>query len=575
VLLADHGNDTDGTFRIFPVELAGWAFRAAKALAVVAFAIYGLNSGALVTTPAIAIAMLLSSPYPNSIWATRAISGWTGKFYSRSALFGEVALSFALVHVCRIASWSIQAREPFIGDWPELADPYWITVTFFVWMFLWASPFGRRRNVFAWENMERRSWPQFVLFGALTLVVAVEDENVFLLAPWAYVGAGCLYSLVGVPFAWLITRTAPWRWGRLLDELVVRGILTRNADKLRFVHGSFRFQVARSLAEDAETSPLLWKAFGAHWTDLLIIQNVGRTALSPNPKFEGSVKRLARRDAWSPANVNAAICYYQWVALRSQESLVLLRRHLRYLPRSTLRTLLPDVLDRVGNARGLTLARAQLSRDLRNGFALHWPLRVVERYDGYRELIALLDALQARYSDSLEITTMLNARRLKYLVGQLGERHTSRLRVQLDDLADTAAPEQVAMLALERDPPQLVTAQRQLAMMEQSALMTARVAQVMLLRGEPAMAKEAAALAGAGLRGDLGYDETIEVMLTMAMVGASREAVSWLERAAAAGLRLRGRYGLHRNLGVSKGSAADVIFSDFLIDPATETAKSP
>jgi hypothetical protein len=576
VLLADHGNDTNGTFRVFPVELGGWAFRTTKALAVVAFVIYGLHRGALVTAPAIAVAMLLSSPYPNSIWATRAINGWTGRFASRSGLFGQVVLSFALVQACRIVSFSIQVRGPYLGNWSELADPYWISSAILVWVFLWTSPFDRGNNVVAWGRMERRSSLQFVLFGAVTLaVLAGPVANLPLLWLWAYVGAGCLYSLVGVSFAWLITGAAPWRWGRLLDELVGRGVLTRNADKLRFVHGSFRLQVARSLAENGETSPLLWKVFGAHWPALLIQQDVERMALRPNADFEGSVKRLARRDAWSPTNVNSAICYYQWVAIRSQESLLLLRRHLRYLPRSPLRALLPDVLDRVGDPRGLTLARAQLSRDLRSGFALHWSLRVVERYVGYRELMALLDELQARYPDSLEFATVLNARRLKYLVGQLEERNASRLREQLDELTDTTDPEELAMLALESDPPQLETAQRQLAMAEESALMMARVAQLMLVRGEPAMAEEAAALAGAWLTGAMGYDGTIEVMLTLAMAGVSDEAASWLERGAAAGLRLRGRYGLHRNLGVSKGSAADVILSDFLIDPATETAKSP
>ena len=574
VLLADHGNDTDGTFRIFPLELGGWAFRIAKALAVVPFVTYGLRSGALVTAPLIAISILLSSPYPNSIWATRAANGWTGRIGDRSMYFGTVVVSVILVHVCRILSWSIQAKEPLLGDWSDFADIHWVSLAFWVWTFLAASPFSRYTNIVAWGHMERRSWLQFVFFGALTLITLSgwTESGGPLFAAWAYVGTGCLYWLVGLSFAWLITRTAPWHWGRLLDELVGRGILTRNADKLRFVHSSIRLQVVRSLAEDAETPPLLWKTFGAHWPVLLIEQGVGRMALRPNPDFEETVRRLAHRDAWSPVNVNAAICYYQWVALRNHESLLLLRRHLRNLPRSSLRTLLPDVLDRVGNARGLTLARAQLTHDLKSEFELHWPLRVVERYDDYRELTTLVDQLQTRYRDSLTFTTLLNARRLRYLIGQLGVRDTSSLREQLGVLTETLAPEELAMFALETNPPELVTAQGQLAMVEESALTMARMAQVMLLRGEPEMAREAAALAGTWLTGDVGYDGAIEVMLTIAMAGASQEAAAWLHRCATTGLRLRGRYGLRRNLGVIEGGAADVILCDLLIDPTPETA---
>lgn len=572
VLLADHVNNTNGSFRVYPVDLGGYTFRVAKVLTIVSFVVYGFHRGSLVTAPAIACAVLLSSPYPNSIWTNRAINGWTGRLSMRTVL-GSAMISYIIVHACRIISWSLQARALSLGTWKDLFDPYWVSAVVCVALFLVASPFGRDTHTFAWKNMERHSWPQIGLFGFATLFyLALPGSSSYVLGLWVYLGAGCLYWLVGISFAWLITRTAPWRWDQLVDRLVERGVLTRDGTRLRFVHATLRLQVVRSLARDPKTPDLLWKVFSADWPDLLIGQHVGQSMFAGDAAFERRINRLARRDAWSVANVNQVVCYYQWIALRGKDSLLLIRRHLRLLPRSSLKVLLPDALDRVGDASGLTEARAQIGRTMKSGFAIHWLLRVIERYDSYPELMAAVTEIQARASCSEEITDLLNARRLKYLVGQMSGDGDAFSCVQHDEIVNAAEPADLALLALEQRPPQLDAAESQLSMMKESALAMARVAQVKTLRGEQVLAAAAADRAMALLPDDLGYDDTIEIMLTLAQASANREAVSWLERAAASGLRLRGRNGLRRNLGVGQGNMVDAIFGSIPTHPVRRPA---
>lgn len=562
VMAADHEKSTEAPFRVFPVQLAGRTFTYTAFVSIVTVALVGFAAELWVVAPTLIIALLSSTPYFNQSSVGRMQNGWTGRA-SRFGWLVGLAYAFCVVNVVRIASWSAQAGEWTFGDWIDLFSIPTINLVIWLWIFTTVSPMQVKGNGITYTRyMEQHAWPIFVIFAALLPLTAIPGVLSAFLPLLVYVGTTCVYLAISLGVAWHICGTPPWKWRSLTEALQSRGLVTRAGSTVKLVHREIEELILRDLAADASTPRALWASFSADWDSRLIPRGATMDDSQLADVFASTLSSLAIRDAWSPANVTRIYGYYQWLRVDPAAALSILRTHLRLVPFSSLRALLPDALDRTGRD-GTSLAHRQLSRRRRDAFSIHWPLSVLDRHEHEGELIRLYRDLERRHAASPRIVDLIARRRLTLLVSDLEPEEEQAL---LDDIGPLNAMEspdllaEWAMIVLERTEPDTTLARKLLMEAGGGSLVMARYIQLLLLEKSP-VAESAALLAVARLSVRDGYLAALEAMVTALAATESPEVAKWVERAAQSGLRIRGRPGLQRNLGVAMDSVAYGLFS--------------
>lgn len=574
LLIADLAKDSSGAFKAYPVQLSGQAVRWAKAIVWVAASYWCVLHELWVTWPVFTLALASASPRQTATLLGRAISGWTGRqaitFWSWLREFLVLVLAaFAVVHACRIISWSIQSKSLDIGDWSTLLPEVWVAPTAGFILYALNPPMPVRRSVYVWGSyMEQHAWPHFIVLALLVWgsLFAIPWTAATTLWAVGYAGLACAYLIVSATICWQVVGQPPWCWNRLLSELVRRGILCRDGERYKFTHARVRQRVLWELAQDGRTPTLYWTSFDEDWYEPFFDGDASMLVEQKGQHFDDAVRLLARRNWWSIYSIEASVCYFQWWALKPEAALSLLRRHVHHTPFSLVRPLLADAYDRLNDPRGSDLARRLLGKRLQTTVQLHWALRVVARNEDDATMVRRIQGLLPLYTDYPDIESYLASRlALHRCAADMAPDCGYPPPGQALQDADLVVASLCALRAQNIDPGQM----RSLAAIlseSRDSLLLARAAQMLKVLGEDVCARDMAEESFEALTTFEGYGTMLEVMLTTAMLSQPASAVSWLDRAHDAGLRLRGRSDLWRSLAIEEGRSCAGLFSEREVD---------
>jgi hypothetical protein len=549
VLSADNTRTTSTAFRALPIQLAGIAFTATRVLGVAAAMLLGWQRFP-VGSVVVAVAILLTSVYPNATFFGRLCSLFSGNF--RRWWYEPLCFvtSFVLVHVIRVTVWSLMAGELTTGDWGVLADQYWLLHALFLALFVTWSPLGMDTALHTWSGRsQQRLWPTFALLAGATILYASEPWNSAWFWALAYLGTASIYLAVSTLIASLIAGIPPWRWSTELGSLVRLGVLSRAGKVYRFTHTRVQQGALLRLAENQSTPRLLWKSFGAHWPEILL--SVDASALwRGEHKPDRVVLLLLSRSAWSLSCVMSAVAYFQWMSINPQAAARLTGKHMRLMPRSGLVPCDIDARDRIGDDRALKRARDFLARPKIQPFELHWCFRVLERHLSRVDLQKQVFSLVAIHSDKRDVRRYLDLLSIKF-AGAVADGSPARraderlLRAELLLEAPTHDLHEIHRLLLDVPP---------------SAMLHAAQSQLAHLLGDRDEAETEALEALDRVDLFIGYRDALVVMVTAAVLAHDADATAWLERALETDMRLRFRDGLMRTLNIPSGAPLAAVF---------------
>lgn len=556
IMSADHEKYPGVPTRLLPLQLGSIAFRLTYLATFAVLFFVGWFNELPASVLIFGLAVLWSSPYGRDTFLGRATSLWSGQRKPFLELILTVITSLAVVQLARIVVWSLQTGQLEIGSWGDLTSLYWLQLSLAFWLYVSTSPMSLEASIASITRyQQRRLWPHFALLTFLVIGIIAQPPFLYLplLQFWAlYIVQTCIYLLISMGLAWMISDIPPWKWKAAMDSLVHRGILSRDGSAYKYTHSRIEQQILWMLVNDSRTPRLLWSIFGVEWAEKLLNEPVGTYSLKLSVPGMKVIAILGRKYAWSPSLTNLLYCYYQWIVIQPHEALTLIRRHLRMWPRSTKRQLLPDALDRMGYLRGPLLAHRQLHRKgVSSSFTAYWNLVPLQRRYPYAHLIAVIQELLKAHPDPSEATNRFLRHQLSLCVVRTSDTASTQTTNPLDKKLPLPLPlVDHARIALEQSSPDLDRAEQLLGRAQQSSLRCSRLAQLALLRSDLGLASKQAVSAIRLLTTYEGYDTVLEVMLTASALGADPFAKDWLERAYASGLRLRGRSGLERNLGL-------------------------